>query len=439
MADIYVRSTTGSDANNGSTWALAKATLVGATTIEAAGDTIFISQAHSETNPAQILPTFTQNLGSPVRVICGNDAAQPPTAIATSGTIATTGSSNIQLVGGAHFVGLIFNCGSGASGPTLRLNANTAGLQRFENCAFRMPGTGAGQVFLSNSSECKTTLKDCSFFFGSVNASIVPQYGNNEIIGGFFESGTATPIRLFEPISGNLSGSTLKVDGLDFSNLSAGVHLFRGGDMNGNHTAVLRNCRLPAGWTGSLIASPFTEPGMRIEMWNCDDGDTNYRVWIADSGGEIKQNTAIFKDAFAGGTKHSLAFTGASTCNELNRLVGPDLFADNTVIGSAVTATVEIVTNNVTLTDGECWLELMHMGTNGVPLGTWVADCKADILAAATAQTSSSESWTAPGITPLKQKLSVTFTPREAGYVIGRVVLTKASTTVYVDPQISLT
>mgnify|MGYP003394608494 FL=1 len=48
MADRYGRSTDGADGDGGTTWALAKATLAGLAAIDAAGDRIFLSQAHAE-------------------------------------------------------------------------------------------------------------------------------------------------------------------------------------------------------------------------------------------------------------------------------------------------------------------------------------------------------------------------------------------------------
>ena len=121
-------------------------------------------------------------------------------------------------------------------------------------------------------------------------------------------------------------------------------------------------------------------------------------------------------------------------------MVSPEIVVWNDTTGAAKTVTVEIVTDGVTLTDGECWLEVMYLGTSGVPLGTLIRDAKADVLASAANQTSSSETWTTTGLTtPIKQKLSVTFTPQEKGFFIARVVLAKPSTTVYVDPKLTVT
>lgn len=104
-----------------------------------------------------------------------------------------------------------------------------------------------------------------------------------------------------------------------------------------------------------------------------------------------------------------------------------------------MTATIEVITDNVTLTDGECWLEIQYLGTSGVPLGSFLSDAKADVLATAANQTTSSETWTTTGLTtPVKQYLRVTFTPQEKGFVHAVVKLAKASTTVYVCPKLAL-
>jgi hypothetical protein len=93
----------------------------------------------------------------------------------------------------------------------------------------------------------------------------------------------------------------------------------------------------------------------------------------------------------------------------------------------------------VTLTDAECWIEVQYLGTSGVPLGSFTSDAKADPLTAAANQTSSSETWTTTGLTtPIKQKLSVTFTPQEKGYIHAVIHLAKASISIYVVPKLTV-
>ena len=75
MPVFYVRSTDGDNADNGSTWALAKATLAGAFAAAAAGDTIWVSQAHAETQGSAMTLTSPGTVANPCYVMCGNDAA----------------------------------------------------------------------------------------------------------------------------------------------------------------------------------------------------------------------------------------------------------------------------------------------------------------------------------------------------------------------------
>jgi hypothetical protein len=60
------------------------------------------------------------------------------------------------------------------------------------------------------------------------------------------------------------------------------------------------------------------------------------------------------------------------------------------------------------------------------------------VLTTNAAVTASTATWNSSPATPVKQKLVVTFTPRQAGRVRGQVRLGRASTTVYVNPIIAI-
>lgn len=439
MADIYARSTDGSDADNGSTWALAKATLAGAAAIDAAGDTIYVSQAHSESSATAQTIALAGTLANPVRVICANDAAEPPTSAATGAVVATTLGSSITITGSAEINDINFRAGNNSSTASLTMGAG-ANLN-FVGGSLELTGSGSGSRIAlgsaSLSSVSRVVTNGTNFKFGQASQAITVGSSSVEINGGAILSGTA--ITRMIDVQGSGRGSSTVLRGFDMSAASSSMNLVS----TSTAPALVKfvSCRLPTSWTGD-IHSGDVQPGCRVEMWNCDNADTNYRIWIKDPAGQITHSTSVYKTGWTGSdTAHSYVFASNANANELvNRLVGPDFFADNSTTGSSVTATVEIVTDGVTLTDAECWLEVMHMGTSGVPLGAWVSDQRATLLTTAANQTSSSQGWTTTGLTsPVKQKLSVTFTPQEAGYVIGRVVLAKASTTVYVDPELTLT
>ncbi len=108
MADLYVRSTDGSDSDNGTTWALAKATLTGVAAIDAAGDRIFVSQAHAESTGSAVTLAFAGTPANPVKLICGDDAAAPPTAVATTATATATTTNGMTVQGSIDAYGITF-------------------------------------------------------------------------------------------------------------------------------------------------------------------------------------------------------------------------------------------------------------------------------------------------------------------------------------------
>lgn len=445
MANIYVRSTDGLDADNGTTWALAKATLTGAAAIDAAGDTIYISDNHSESTAAAITITLAGTRAAPSRILCVDDTGNPapPTALATTAVIQTTGASAINYAAAVGITyGLNFKAGSAASSASVNITgaAGAAAFHTFQNCKFELTNTAtASRLQLNNDENMSVTYTDCSVKFGNASQGVgLIQRSGTIWNGGSILSGGTSPTTLFATI-----GNTTQVacSGLDLSNGGSAMNIFAAGSFIRAKCSI-RNCKLPASWSGSLVTGTIGG-GSRFSMYNCDSGDTNYRLQITDFFGSIVSETTIVRTSGAsdGTTPLSWKMTsGADAEYPALTLDTDEIVKWNETTGSAITATVEIITDNVTLTDGECWLEVQYLGTSGFPLGAFLTDAKADVLATAANQTSSSETWTTTGLTtPLKQKLSVTFTPQEKGYVHAVVHLAKASTTVYVDPLITIT
>lgn len=435
MTNLYVRSTDGSDADNGTTWALAKATIGGAAAIDSAGDVIYISQAHAESSSGAAM-AWAGTLASPVKILCGNDGAAPPTALAATASITITGSGFTGWSGSTYAYGLpiIF---TSASSISMDFNSTTGHFEIFDTCKFRA-GTGAGSVFTFGVSAAAgasyTALKNCGFKMGNAGQRIGV---SRELVieGGAWESGGTSPTGIFTLGYANRM-SYLTVSGYDFSNCATGVNLVQT-IADGGGRAVFRDCKLPASWSGALVASGGTTVGSRVDMINCDAGDTNYRRWVEDYAGTIKSETTVVKTSGASDGTTPLSWKMVTVANAeypVIHLLSPEMLLWNETTGSSVTVTVDVVTDNVTLKDDECWLEVMYLGTSGFPLGSWITDCKADVLATAADQTTSTATWTTTGLTtPVKQKLSVTFTPQEKGQILARVAVAKASTTVYAD------
>lgn len=442
MSDIYVRSSDGNNTDSGATWALAKATLAGAAAIDVAGDRIFLSQSHSETTAGAVVLSFAGTLASPSQVLCANDSAEPPTSLAATAAVSTSGNSNITVNGSVHVHGVAFSCGVGASGSASILLSNDVGQERqqYENCDFVIGTTAASQALRCGSNGggrlVKITMKNCRFKF-SEDTQCIYCYAEVHMQGGSIMAGSVVNDQGFLNLGGTNIGSAL-VDGFDFSNSPAGLVLIT--SFSGNNRAIFRNCKMPAGWTGKLVKQSNPSLGSRYEMWNCDNADTNYRLWIEDYNGTIKNETTLVKTGGASDGTTPISWKMSSNANAefpMLTLNSPEIYSEFiSSVGSPKTITVDVLHDSVTaLKDDEIWLHVQYLGTSGRPISLFANDCKASVLASGASQASSSATWTTTGMAnPNKQKLEVTFTPEEKGVAIVTVYLAKASTTVYVDP-----
>lgn len=438
MADVYVRSTDGNDADDGSTWALAKATLTGANALTpAAGTSIWVSQAHAESTAGALSLTWAfGSTASPIRILCANDGAAPPTALATSATVETTGANGITIgtAGNFYCYGITFNCGTGSSAANLVLTSGANALSTFELCNFVLPTTSSGSRINFATAGRTTKIINCGFKFADAGQAL-SVVSNAIIRGGSILAGGTSPTIFVVP---GLGGSVY-VEDFDFSNASASINLV-GTGANG-FRATFRNCKLPASWSGSLSASTPAAGGI-YEMHNCDATGTNYNLWRMTQFGSVRSETTLVKSGGAGDGVTPLSWKAASNANALwtQPLVTGEIVEWNERTGSPITATVDILHDSVTnLKDSEVWIEVDYLSASGAPLASIVLDGSVDVLAAGVDQTASTASWTTSGLSnPNTQKLSVTFTPQLKGFVHARVCVAKASYTVYVDPKVTI-
>jgi len=440
MAIRYVRSTDGSDADGGTTWALAKATLTGVAAIDTVGDEIWVSQSHAESTAAAITFDWAGTAASPTHVMCGNDAAEPPTALATTASVTTTGNSAINISSGADFLyvyGINFHSGSGAVGAASINGDSTAAMRVFENCNFDLATTDASsRIALSNVFQGYTEIRNCGFQFSSASQGLTFD-GWVHIIGGSILADTA--ITLFAATVTNIPNYL--IDGFDFTNAAATLNI--GASTAANIRVTLRNCKMPASWSGSVNSSTPGQ-GSVWELYNCDSADTNYRLEKKTQFGSVTHETTDIRTGGATDGTTGISWKMVSNADsEWNHqtLDSPEIVQWNETTGSAITATIEILHDSLTnVTDRNVWIDVQYLGTSGRPLSLFINDAAANYITTAADQTASSATWTTTGLTnPNKQKLNVTFTPQEKGFIHATVRLALASKTVYVDPLITIT
>lgn len=441
MANHFVRSTDGNDADDGSTWALAKATLNGVT--EAAGDRTFVSARHSESYGSGQTLNFGGSFDDPTWILCVDDTGDPasPTTLATGALFAVTSSSVISISGWAYIYGLEFRCDLGLANNSMQLASAAGNRQVYDHCTFRVGDGAAVRIdigVVGNGNVASVEWRECSAETGTQGGFHVAcdfrWYGGALLS----QANGSTLFRFSRPGFSGRAGS-LEVRGVDLSAMSASSDLVQG-NTAWAIVATFIDCKLPASWTGTLVDSvPVTHGAFRVSMYNCDSGDTNYRLWIEDIAGTIRDETTIVKTGGAsdGTTQLAWKMTTASVSSELYRTLYSDwipIWVD--AAGASKTIEIDLIHDGATnLQDDEVWIELSYPGDANTPLASFIDDRRADVLATPADQDSSSASWTTTGLTsPNAQKLSVTFTPQNKGVCYARVALAKPSQTIYVDP-----
>lgn len=388
-----------------------------------AGDVVYVSNNHAES----VSVAWGDKTGAwvtGVSYVCVDDSATPPTTLGTTATVEST--SGVTIGAGSSYVyGIAFTSGIGGS---TQFSISSTGF--FELCKFIIASTGA----FSNVSATSNFWRKCDVKFGGSQAFIS---FNGRLVwnGGSLLSGGTTPSALF----GSANGAAAIIENIDLSNAGSTMNISN--STSNNVTLIARNIKLPASWSGALHSSTPASVGF-CEMSATDNTGAVHTYQNKTNGGAVYHETTLVRTGGASNGATPLSYKMVCTSSAQFpqiRARTPDIVKWNSTTGRNVTVTVELLHDSATaLTDGECWLEVNHYGESGSPLGSYSSSAKG-FLASASNLTTSTETWTTTGMSnPNKQNLSVTFAPALAGYVIARVMLAKASKTIYVDPVLTL-
>ncbi len=413
----------GSTAN----WAFATIYLDYVGALAVAGDTVYISNNHAESVGSAIgggTLTLTSALVTGVNYICVSDAATPPTTLATSATVTTTGAFNINVgTVNTYVYGVTFICGATDNATRLLTPGGF-----FDTCSFQLATTGGSSTIVTTG-----TWKNCTVKFAAAGQAISSSNGSFLWSVGSLLSGGTSPTALAT------TASVALYEDIDLSNASAGINLLAvAGSVP---TVIFRRIKLPASWSG-VINSGVPSGAAFTEMSSGDNAGTNYQYRCKRSGGEAFSDIATYRTGGASDgvtpMSHKLVATSLAQFPAINCST-PEIVKKNTVTGSAINVTVELIHDSLTaLTDKECWMEIHYYSATGSPLGA-VATSAPGFMTAASNLTSSSEGWTNSMSNPNKRKITVSFTPQLKGYFAAKVFLAKASTTAYVCPKLSVT
>lgn len=408
----------------------------------ASSDRVFIGSDHSETNLASnpVYAFASQNY-TLVQIISVNRAGSvPPVAADLQNGAAITASSGnflLEALTNIFYQGVTFtNSGTG----NITFNNTGARGSYFKNCAFKFTNAGASTAKLNVLNSPRITWDNTTVQFSNAGQFIGGLTGGNHMELHWINTpsaiqGSTFPTSLFSTAAG---GAILLVTcrGVDLSAVTG--TLLAGSAQSWQGKVLLDDCRIASGltrWSGGTVSAGVVE---EVELINCYDG-TNFLNERYTAAGTVTTDRSTTLSGGAQDDVGAYSLKLVSSTRSDFQTFTLDAFAfdvENSATGASKTATVEII-SSASLNNIDIRLVLEYMGTAGSSIASFVESLAA-ILTASSPLPSSSVTWNNPPSTPQKQYLQVTFTPQTAGRVRGLVRLGKASTTVWVNPQITI-
>ena len=443
MAVYYVYSGAAGSAN-GSSWVNAYTTLAAGITGKAAGETLYVAHDHAESTSGNLsIGNVTSTPSNPIKLICVNRSGSVPPVSAdlrATAQVTTTGAGNITFTSGFYIYGIIF-FGNTSTIPAITMGTDTNTALKFDNCSLRSGATATSLSFgLNNgvSAGGYIELVNTTLSFGNVGSgtriSCDLRWRNTAsallgtITTALFNFGNSSAIG---------RGAMIECIGVDLSAAGSGKTLVNTASATPTASrARFVDCKLDAAVTKSVV--PPGPGALEVDFIRTGSAGVNYAVTCVRYTGTLTEETTIVRTsggATDGTTKISWKVVTTATCGFTLPFECPVIAIWNDTTGSAKTATIECIGAAIA-TDQEVWVELEYLGDAASPQGSFINDGKADILATAANQTSSSETW---GGSTAAFKLAVTFTAQQRGWVYCRVKIGKASSTFYIDPLVTLT
>lgn len=250
-------------------------------------------------------------------------------------------------------------------------------------------------------------------------------------------------VKLIATAAGNYSVRSGRIEDVDLDEIGDGENtrgLISAGLVN---DIIFARCKLPSDAGFSVLNGSWTYPKSgKIILHHCSGADKYYDFAEYSYEGVNEDDITVYRSGGASDGVNGLSVKMASSADVdegVNGLDSPPIFMWNTNT-TEKTFTIEGVFDGATnLQNNEVWMELEYPADNTSGLGA-VSTSRCVPLGVPADLSASTETWegTSGFSNENKFKLSVTCTPGKAGPVTARVYLAKASTTVYIDPKITV-
>lgn len=408
-------------------WSAPFARLTAAMTRAAAGDRVVLGSDNADTANAALNFSGNGTSASPTTVVTVSTSGSVPPVPADfvstpTATCTDSGANNTNFSNYSYYSGVIF-----VEGNQITFTA-AASDQRFDNCSFRGANASIPMDFNSTSHQ-NVHLNNCDARFPGTGAKIqwtggVLTWRNSTIV-----TGSNMPTTLFDLTSATKAG-VMTFDGVDFSMLGSGKTIFSN-PSSGEVKVNCLNCKFDSAAT--LDGGTWAR-GAEINLMNCESVPSS-KLRVTYQGTKYTESTIV-----VGTETLTWKVTTTANANAPFPFECWPITIQNTTTGSAKTVTIHTVTDNVTLTNADIYLEVEYLGTGSSSRSSLATGASFPILATVANWATSSASWTTTGLTtPVKQDITVTFTPQVSGLFRIIVKIAKASTTVYVSPLATVT
>lgn len=406
----------------------------------AAGDFVYIDDGHSESlqniRPYIILGSATVN--NPVKIICVDKTADT----LSTGAIVKNNDANDNF----YFQRSIYSYGVTYD------TVSNFGMST--SCICTLQGNGSTLLLNMSAASAK--------WIGPSNASVVLHILDGNVglnnVGMYFAFQAHGYIRWVNGALVAPNGVTKLIDLLgafprnmdiicvDLSAVGSGAtatSLLDNADDQINNILISR-CKLPSAAGFTITTGALILPGNKpLRLHHCSSADKYYDFFEEAYEGSIQEETTIVRTGGASDGTTPQAWKMISSANALDNyraMISPPITIWNAA-ASEKTFTIECLLDSATNPQNdEVWMELEYPADNTSGLGA-VAKDKCAILSAAADKSAGvgAGGWTTTGLTnPNSFKCAVTVTPGKAGPVSARICLAKPSTTVYVDPLITI-
>ena len=424
--------------NDGSSWANAWTALSSATGL-AAGDELLVHKTHSQTGLTTTHSFNNGTIANPVKIICVDKDNSD--ALSTGASL-TWSAGNVGITGNVKWYGITFS-DSGTGNLIISTGVSQAnGLSEFESCSFTISSSGSISIGSTSAARDRMRFINCTFDMSGGTAATV-----SVII-------SANSACLWDFIGCTFTPRATQTSLITSSNQTLSVATFRGCTFSGTVTnlfgtnttiawqLIFDGCTLPT-YTNVRSVAVAHMTG-QIEIRNCVGGTISAAVvgpaMVDDYAGTIAADLTRYRDGGAsdGVSPYSLAIASNANALEPYGFVASPPIVRRINAGASQTVTVYIA-SGFTAQDDEVYGELLSPSEAGSPTAAsrFQSSRVANRGTPANLTTDGTSTWTGSGVGTL-QKITFTVSPTVAGQLVFRLYVAKASSTVYLSPELGI-